>query len=384
LNFNYTILRLLNSVAINTPTRSFSLWVLLLLVLPQLSWAAAPSTGTPSNTTIANQASVDYVVGTTPSTTAVSNIVQFVVDKKIDFVVVETAGQATTVNAGQLNAVTTFTVTNMGNDAQGYNLAAAVASGNPAIGATAPSPFTTNDFSVTNFRVFVDAVDINGIGDGIYNPLVDTATFIGTLSAGATSPIIFIVSDVPAPLNGQQSVVSLTATVTPVAVDPTPLPTPAVALTAADTANGVEVVYADRAGIIDVARDGKHSAYSAYVAGAVVAISKTIVNVHPTSGVDVASPTNGDAAVRPGSIITYQILASFTGAGTLDALTISDPLPAETTYLPNSITVDGVAKTDSATDTDNADFTANIITVKRQSVTAPTADVVIQFKATIN
>jgi uncharacterized repeat protein (TIGR01451 family) len=373
-------MRFLNPVTTNPPTRSFSLWVLLLLALPQIGWAA----GTPSGTPITNKASVDYVVGTSPSTTAISNIVQFLADKKIDLVVVETTGKATAVNAGQLSAVTTFTVTNLGNDPQGYNLAAALASGNPAIGAIAPSPFTTNDFSVSNLKVFVDAVDINGKGDGIYDPLVDTATSIGTLAAGTTSPIIFIVSDVPAPLNGQQSVVSLTATVTPVAGDSIPLPTPAVALTTADTANGVETVYADTAGIIDVARDGKHSAYSAYISGAVVAISKTIFNVHPTSGADVANPADGDAAVRPGSIITYQIIASFTGAGTLDALTITDPLPVATTYLPNSITVDGIAKTDSAADADNADFTANIITVKRGSVTAPTADVVIQFKATIN
>jgi uncharacterized repeat protein (TIGR01451 family) len=372
-------MRFLNPAATNPPTRSFSLWVLLLLALPQLSWAAAPSTGTPSGWAITNQASVDYVVGTSPSTTATSNIVQFVVDKKIDLVVVETTGKATAVNAGQLSAVTTFTVTNLGNDPQGYNLAAALASGNPAVGAIAPSPFTTNDFSVNNLKVFVDSNN-----DGVYEPLLDTATSIGTLAAGTTSPIIFIVSDVPAPLNGQQSVVSLTATVTPVAGDSIPLPTPAVALTTADTANGVETVYADTAGIIDVARDGKHSAYSAYISGAVVAISKTIFNVHPTSGADVANPADGDAAVRPGSIITYQIIASFTGAGTLDALTITDPLPVATTYLPNSITVDGIAKTDSAADADNADFTANIITVKRGSVTAPTADVVIQFKATIN
>jgi uncharacterized repeat protein (TIGR01451 family) len=369
-----------NHFVINQPTRSFSLWVLLCMALPQIAWAA----GTPSNTLITNQASVDYVVGTSPSTTKTSNIVQFVVDKKIDLVVVETTGKATAVNAGQLNVVTTFTVTNLGNDAQGYSLAAVVASGDPAIGAIAPSPFMVNDFNVIHLRVFVDAVDINGKGDGIYDPLVDTATFIGALAVGTTSPTIFIVSDVPVPLNGQQSVVSLTATVTPVTGDPIALPTPAVALTTADTANGVEVVYADRAGIIDVARDGKHSAYSAYVASAVVAISKTIVNVHPTSGVDVASPTNGDAAVRPGSIVTYQIVVSFTGVGTLDALTITDPLPAETSYVLESITVDGVVKTDSAADADNADHTGNIITVKRGSVTVPAANVVIQFKATIN
>ncbi|MEQ1525424.1 MAG: hypothetical protein ABL902_03440 [Gallionella sp.] len=356
------------------PTRLIGLWALLLLAFAPCGWAL-----TASGIVITNQASVDYTMGASPVFTIPSNLVQFAVDKKIDLLVSHATGLLTSVNAAQVDAVTTFTVTNLGNDAQGFSLLSAIATGDPAVGGGAP--FTANDFNATNLRVFVDSNN-----NGTYEPLLDMATSLPTLAAGATSPIIFIVSDIPASLSGQQSVVGLTATVIPLIGDPV-LPTPAAALAVIDTPNGVEVVYADIAGVTDGTRNGQHSAYGGYLAGAAVQISKTIVRVQPTIGSTVLSPVNsGDPALRPGSIITYRVVASFVGTGTLDNLTITDPLPADTQYIANSITVDGIAKTDLA-DADNANFTANLITVARGSVTttvaAPAADIVIEFQATI-
>lgn len=373
----------LNRFAGKQPARLSSLWALLLLAFAPCGWAL-----TASGISITNQASVSYATGIEPPTTATSNLVEFAVDKKIDLLVTHATGSPTSVNAGQADAVTAFTVTNLGNDAQGFSLAALVATGDPAVGGIAP--FTANDFNATNLRVFVDSNN-----NGIYEPSLDIATSLSSLLAGATSPVIFIVGDIPAPLTGQQSVVSLTATAIPLAGDPA-LPTPAAALAATDIPSVVDVVYADIAGVTDGARNGQHSAYGGYLGGAVVQVAKTIVSVQPTSGTPlftpVGSPTlnpsSGDPALRPGSIITYRIEASFVGTGTVGNLTISDPLPADTTYVPNSLTVDGAAKTDSAADADNADATGNIITVSHGSVTtavaAPAANIVIEFRATIN
>lgn len=378
----------LNRFAAKQPARLSSLWALLLLAFAPYSWAL-----TPSGVFITNQASVSYATGTEPPATATSNPVEFAVDKKIDLLVTHATGSPTSVNAGQADAVTAFTVTNLGNDAQGFSLAALVATGDPAVGGVAP--FTANDFNAINLRVFVDSNN-----NGIYEPLLDIATSISVLEAnpalGKTSVVVFVIGDIPAPLTGQQSVVSLTATATPLAGDPA-LPTPAAALAAADTPNVVDVVYADIAGVTDGARNGQHSAYGGYLGGAVVQVTKTIVSVQPTSGTPLFNPigspalspvSSGDPALRPGSIITYRIVASFVGTGTVDNLNISDPLPADTTYVPNSLTVDGVAKTDSAVDADNADVTGNTLTVARGSVAtavaAPAANIVIEFRAIIN
>jgi uncharacterized repeat protein (TIGR01451 family) len=333
------------------------LWIFLLLIAPQISWAA----GTPSGTTISNSATLTYAIGAGPTTTATSNTVSFVVDKKVNLLVTEVSGSATSVSIGQTGAVTTFSVTNSGNDPQGFTLAAALAAGNPATGGT--PPFTTNNFSSTGLQAFVDSN-----ANGVYDAGVDTATSISTLAAGA-SQTVFIVGDIPGTaLSGQQSVVGLTAT----AVIPTTM-APLVATAGPDTA-GVDVVFADGAGVADSARDAKHSAYDAYlVSGVNVALTKTVSSV-----VD----PNGTAVLMPNAVMTYQIDVVLTGSGTADNLVITDPLPANTSYVPNSITVNSVAKTDAA-DADNAEFSANTVTVTLGNVAAP-ANIVITFKATIN
>src|ERR1035437_6081991 len=137
----------------------------LLLLVPQPGWAV----GTPSGTSISNNATLSYVTGTGPPSTATSNTVSFLVDKKVNLIVAEVTGSATSVNSGQTGAVTTFSVTNLGNDLQGFNLTAALASGNPATGGTAP--FTTNNFSATGLQVFVDSN-----ANGVYDAGGDTAT----------------------------------------------------------------------------------------------------------------------------------------------------------------------------------------------------------------
>lgn len=340
-------------------TYLLGVWVFLLLLAPQISWAA----GTPSGTTISNLATATYVIGTDPPSTAASNTVSFLVDQKVNLLIAEASGSATSVNIGQTGAVTTFSVTNLGNDPQGFNLSAALASGNPAPGAI--PPFTTNDFSATGLQVFVDSN-----ANGVYDAGVDTATSIPTLAAGVSQKV-FIVGNIPVTvLNGQQSVVSLTAT----AVVPTTMA--ALVATAGPNTAAVDVVFADNAGVAvgDIARDAKHSAYAAYlVSGVNVAVTKSVASV-----ID----PNGTAILMPGSVMTYQIAVALTGSGTATNLVITDPLPAETTYVPNSIIVGGIAKTDAA-DADNAQFSANTVSVSLGNVASP-ANIVITFRATIN
>jgi uncharacterized repeat protein (TIGR01451 family) len=332
----------------------------LLMIAPQLSWAV----GTPSGTTISSSATLTYAIGAGPTTTATSNSVSFLVDKKVNLLVAEVSGSSTSVSIGQIGAVTTFTVTNLGNDPQGFDLAAALASGNPALGGIVP--FTTNNFSATGLQVFVDSN-----ANGVYDPGVDTATSIPSLAAGVSQKV-FIVGNIPViVLNGQQSVISLTAT----AVTPTTM-APLSATTGAETPMAVDVVFADSAGVTagDIARDAKHSAYSAYLVGGVnLALIKSVASVLDPSGT---------AVLMPGAVMTYQIAVVLSGAGTATNLVIADPLPANTTYVPSSISVNGVAKTDAA-DADNAQFATNTVSVSLGNVAAP-ANIVITFRATIN
>jgi hypothetical protein len=279
-------------------TRCASLYALLLVASPQISWAG----GTPSGQVISNRVNVDYVIGTTSDTRS-SNTILFTVDKKINLLVTEATGAATLVISGQTGAVTTFHVTNLGNDPQGYNLAAAQANGNPAANGT--PPFVNNDFNAT---AWVAYVDVNN--DGIYEPLIDTATSIPNLNPDATKTV-FIVSNIPSSVGiGQQSVIGLTASTTELGG------AALISTSGPDTLMIVDTVFADTAGPIDITHDAKHSAYAAYLSNALnMTLSKTIVSVQPTNGAAVVNPASGDPALRPGSIITYQIVASFAGTG---------------------------------------------------------------------
>jgi len=85
---------------------------------------SAFAVGTPSGTTISNQATVDYSVGGVNQTQITSAAASFVVDSRIDLTVSEVSGNATQTTPGQNNVVATFRVTNTGNSTQGYQLSA--------------------------------------------------------------------------------------------------------------------------------------------------------------------------------------------------------------------------------------------------------------------
>lgn len=331
----------------------------LLLFTPQIGWAV----GTPAGTIIFNNATLTYAIIAGLPSTATSNTVSFLVDKKVNLIVAEVNGSATSVSGGQTGAVTTFSVTNLGNDLQGFNLTAALASGNPA----GNPPFATNNFSVTGLAVFADANN-----NGIYEPLIDTATSISSLAAGMSKKA-FIVGNIPATaLNGQQSVVSLTA----MAVAPTTMV--ALVATAEENTAGVDIVFSDSAGVVagDIARDAKHSAYAAYLAGGVnLALTKSVASV---------LDPKGTAILMPGAVMTYRIMATLSGLGTATNLMITDPLPVNTTYVPGSIVVNNIAKTDAA-DADNSQFitATQTVSVSLGNVAAP-ANIAITFRATIN
>ncbi len=153
--------------------------------------------GTPSGVTVGNLATVDYDVGGVAQIAIESSpggnstpgpgsgaATTFLVDNMVDLTVAETDATATFVNPGQANAVTTFTVTNVGNTAQDYALSAANLVGTVVHG-------NTDDIDVNNLRVFVD-----GNANGTYEVATDTATFIGSLAADA-SITVFVVVDMP-------------------------------------------------------------------------------------------------------------------------------------------------------------------------------------------
>ena len=106
------------------------------------------------------------------------------------------------------------------------------------------------------------------------------------------------------------------------------------------------------------------------------------VAVGITKSVAAVRDPGGGSSVMSGSVLTYRLVVTAAGTGTVTGVTVSDPLPATLTYLPGSITVDGASRTDAA-DGDDSSVAGTTVQTLIPSMTAP-ASRVIEFKATVN
>ena len=335
--------------------------------------AQTVSTGTTAGTSISNTATVTYTVNGTAQTTN-STTATFVVDRKVVFTVVTDQTANTQVNLGQADAVTKFRVTNVTNDVQDFLLDSdqTVQSVGLVTG--------TDNFDMTNLRVFVDSN-----GNGVYDPGVDTATYIDELAPNA-SVEVFIIGNVPAnPVSNQESQVNLHVTVAAGGA----AGTKGAALVATDLnlANAdatVDVVFADddsdgAANLGDTARNGQGRAYAAYEVGArnvnlTVAKSATVLS----DGVNTLNPKS-----LPGAVVEYCLrVNNATLLTPATNVTLSDIIPANTTYVPGSITSGvpgGTCVLAGTVEDDDADDAAEV-----DGVTANYASATNKITAVIN
>ena len=287
---------------------------------------SAFAVGTPSGTSISNQATVDYSVGGVTQTQITSPTASFVVDSRVDLTVSEVSANATTTNPGQNNVVTTFRVTNTGNSTQGYQLSAT----NEASGATLFSQ--TDNQDVNNLRWFVDSN-----ANGTYDAGTDTATSINTLitDADGESVIVFVLADIPVgATNGQYANVRLQAIAAVPGTNGGTLAT-ATPTTTADNPTVVDIVFAD------AGRDATESAADQYaIRSAALTVTKSATVIS-----DLFGSTNPKAI--PGAVIEYSIVVTNNSTTTAaDAVTVTDAIPANTAFVPGSITLNAGALPD--------------------------------------
>lgn len=282
-------------------------------------WQDAHAVGTPANTAINNTATVNYSVGGVGQTpiesspggnsvpgTGNGTPTSFVVDRLVDFTVVELSTTPTTVTPGLLGAVTAFRLANTGNAPQGFALTATNDNGSTV--------FTNLDTTnVDNLRVFVDD------GDGVYEPGVDAAVTIDTLPAD-TDVVVFVVADVPVTVaNGQFANVTLTARAAQAGSGGATLEQETIG---PENPNAVDVVFGDDAG------DNSEAAADQY------AVESAALTVTKSSRV-VSDPVNGATEPRaiPLAVVEYSLRVRNTGAVAATGLRLADTLPANTTFV---------------------------------------------------
>jgi uncharacterized repeat protein (TIGR01451 family) len=289
----------------------------------------AQALGTVQGTNVANTATVSYEVGGVDQPDITSNTVNFVVDRRINLTVAEVGGTATEVIPGSVDRISTFTVSNSTNGTQDFRLDAT----NDAAGAGTAFGDTDN-FDGANVRVFVDN------GNGIYEPAIDTATFIDELGPDQTRTV-FVLIDIPVgQVNGDTAGVTLRAFAAS-SGGVGALGADATQTAGADTALVVDTVFGDTAGAPnttgDLARDGSHSDDDEYD---VVTAALTVIKSQSV----ISDPFNGAVNPKaiPGAVIEYCVDINNTGATQADAIVMTDAIPANTTYQAGSIRV-GVA-----------------------------------------
>lgn len=358
------------------------------IVLVLLSFGvagAANAVGTPSATSINNQASVAYSVGASAQAPELSNIATFVVDQMVDLTVTEVGSSYSTVATGGVTEVLIYSVNNTGNATMDFLLTATdqVGGADPFGGTdnfNAPLGATSGIFEDTN-------------DNGVYDAGVDLRAFVDQLGQDL-SQVVFIVRDIGAQANGDVSAIALTAQ----AADSLTPNLPGTALVqdnGVDVPGAVQVVFADGTGDVDGPRDGQYSDTDAFLVGAaLITVTK--------SSVVFSDPFNGTTNPKaiPGAIVEYTVTIS-NGAGASASatnVTVTDDLTNEivtngtVAFTTDSygagqgiqVTPPGGAATplSNAVDVDAGDFTANAVTVSGITL-APGESATVNFRVTI-
>ena len=290
----------------------------------------AYAAGTLAGTDITNIASASYESG--GSTVVIdSNPVIIKVDELLDVTAVSgDPGDVITTN-GATNVVSTFRITNTGNGPEAFRLTPNVVNGG-------------DDFDPTLVQVVLDTN-----GNGVYDPGVDTVYVAGTndpLLAPDQNITVFVLTNVPGTqTNGDRAQVSLATAAT------TGTGAPGTTFAGAGQGGGNAVVGstgadADAAGFL-------------LINAASVALAKSAT---------VLDPFGGTTSV-PGSIITYTLVATVSGTGSLNNLAINDPIPTSAQYVVSSITLAGAPLTDAA-DADQGNFNGSRVSVALGNVAA--------------
>lgn len=310
----------------------------MVLALPTQAQAA----GTRAGSTISNTASASYDTGGGTQTVD-SNQVDLLVDELLDVTVDSSDPADVPTTPGATTQRLTYSITNNGNGVESFGLTTVANGGG-------------DDYDPTVTQIYIDN------GDGVFDANTDTL-----YTPGANDPTldpdesvtIFVLSTTPAGVaDGDRGTVSL------VAAAKTGTGAPGTSFAGQGEGGGDAVVGSTGA-------DGQDQG-AFVVSAATVSLVKSAVIVDPFGG---SEPV-------PGATITYTIVATVAGSGSVGGLAVTDNIPADTSYVAGSITLGGTAQTD-AVDTDAGDYNGTRVNVALGTVAGGQTRTVT-FKTTID
>lgn len=320
-----------------------------LLLGTSLSVPVAHAVGTAAGSDITNTASASFTDPDGNPRTVNSNTAALQVDEILDVTLVANDAGNVEVATPDSDRVLSFTLTNTGNGTEKFVLGVV-------------SNLAGDDFDPGNVRIYLDD------GDGLFDSASDIAYVAATndpeLAADATL-LVFVVGDIPVTLaNGDLGNVRLLAEAV-TAQASAGADAPGAAFAGAGD-NGSDAVVGGNQADAD-AQNG----YAVAKVAATLSKSQAVVNdaVYGTSAV-------------PGATVTYTLTFNVTGVGDISDTLISDSIPAGSSYVGGSLTLDGNPLSDAA-DTDAGFFNGSGIAVDLDTVTAP-ATHTVTFQVTID
>jgi uncharacterized repeat protein (TIGR01451 family) len=335
-----------------------------------LSGQAFAQSGTPSGDTVTNTATVNYTVASVVQT-PVTATNQFIVDTVIKLNV--TGGTNLNVTPGQSTGVFgLFTLTNTSNITSNFNFDLAVAN--------RPQP-AEDQFDIGALDVRFDANN-----NGIYEPATDTSVTSTAGLASGGSRRFFIVGTIPlTATNSQISLVRLNAT----AINPTTT-IAWVNDAGADIQNGLPQI------VVATASAFAQDSFTVQTATLAVTKNSSVIsdNILPATGLP--------PKAIPGATMEYAIVIANSGSTAATLQSISDPLPAATTFQVNqyssgtrdvSIQVNAAAPTFCIAESGGVDSngdgcfrTGTTLTVNAPAITtvAASSTVTVRFRVNIN
>lgn len=311
---------------------------------------AAPLTahaaGTPAGTTIDNTASVSFRFGDSTVTTN-SNTASLTVAELVD-VVVTLQSPTLVAAAGTAGQALVFRVTNTGNGPESFSL-------------LADSALPDDDFDPLPATPFI-WFDSDGSGDLSPADVPYAPGSNDPLLAADASITVLVVNDIPGTVgDGQRgrsrlSAAAATGTGAPGTVFP------------GQGAAGADAMLGGTGG--DGAATGEYLAADI----AVAALKSQVVN-----------DPFGTATPVPGARIVYQVVITATGSGTAAGAAFLDLVPADTTYVPGSLALNGTPLTD-ADDSDAGRFESSppAVRVSLGDLTESAGPQTVSFAVTID
>jgi uncharacterized repeat protein (TIGR01451 family) len=304
--------------------------------------------GVAAGTRIENTAQVSFTIGGT-SLNAASNTVALTVAEVLD-VVVTLQSATTSVSPGATNQLLVYRVTNTGNASEAFRLALTSVLGGDEFDPAPATPALYFDTDGTGTLTAADTPYTPGAND----PVLPQDGFVTVLA----------VHNIPGGLaNGARGLARLEA--------------------AALTGTGAPGTVFAGQGVGGTDAVVGTSGADGEATGQYVVADITLAAVKTAT---VTDPFGGSRPV-PGARIRYQIVVTATGTGVATGVSFRDPIPANTSFVPGSITLNGNPITDSTADADAGGYSTTpsaAVQVALGDLTQASGPQTLVFDVTIN